>query len=80
VAITEQIINYRLGGKDISVDQGNDEAKVWNTVKYLIPGHKWWWQVANIVLLFVTKIVVCNYVTMPQIKRPICEQRIISDS
>jgi hypothetical protein len=28
VAITEQIINYRLGGKDISVDQGNDEAKV----------------------------------------------------
>jgi len=26
VAITEQIINYRPGGKDISADQGNDGA------------------------------------------------------
>jgi hypothetical protein len=26
VAITEQIINYRPGGKDISADQGKDGA------------------------------------------------------
>ena len=47
-------------------------------MKDLIPGHKRWQYMANIVLQSVTKISShYNYVTMPQIKRPICKQRIM---